>query len=360
MRFLLKIGKILLLIAGVAVLAVALFVAVRAYRQHAGAAAFAIATPKAINEAGYVRLGGIDQWVQIRGQDRDNPVLLCVHGGPGGTWLPVTRLFLPWEKEFTVVFWDQRGAGKTLKSTGAAIASTMTIERMTQDGIELAEHLHTRLGQKKIVLLGHSFGSVLGVRMAKLRPDLFLAFVGTGQVGDLPRSMAQEFTRVQASARAARDAEAVAALERLGPPPYRNLRQVAAFFELTGKYQPAADTAAFAALKRSLLSPPPGYSLGDELSRMRGFMAVPPWALYDELLNTRLASLGPDFKLPVFIIQGGQDTVTPLALAQEYFAAIQAPHKEMAVLADGGHFAVWSHADAFLAELVRRVRPLAH
>ena len=360
MRFILKIGKILAAVVAVTVLAVtALFLSFRAYQQHTNAKAFEIHTPNAINEAGYVRIGGIDQWVQIRGQNRDNPVLLCVHGGPGGTWLPVTRLFIPWEKEFTVVLWDQRGAGKTLKATGPAVAATMSVERMAQDGIELAEHLRTRLGKEKLVLLGHSFGSVLGVRMIKLRPDLFYAFVGTGQVNDLPRSLTREFARLQERARAAKDAETLRTLEMIGPPPFKNLKQVAAFFDCAGKYQPASDDAALNAMKRSLTSPPPDYSLRDEVNRFRGFMAVPPWALYNELLSTKLTSLGSEFKVPVVIIQGALDTVTPLVDAEEYFASLSAPQKEMAVLADGGHFAVWSRADAFFKELVSRVRPLA-
>lgn len=360
MRFILKLGKILIvvLLAGT-IAVVALLLSARTYRQHTGAKAFEIHSSNGIDESGYVRIGGIDQWVQIRGQDRNNPVLLCVHGGPGGTWLPVTRLFLPWEKEFTVVLWDQRGAGKTLKASGPSIALTMSVERMTQDGIELAEHLRTRLGKQKIVLLGHSFGSVLGVRMAKQRPDLFFAYVGTGQVNDLPRSVAAEFARLQDRARVAQDVATLRMLTTIGPPPFKNMQQVGAFFEQSGKYQPASDGAALNELKHSLLAPPPNYSLRDEVNRMRGFVAVPPWSLYAELLGTQLAELGADFKIPVYFIQGGLDTVTPLAHAEEYFNAIDAPHKELAVLADGGHFAVWSRADAFLRELVLRVRPIA-
>lgn len=361
MRFILKVGKILLVVVVVAIVATAAsFVSLRTYHQHANAKAFEIHTPHGINESGYVRIGGIDQWVQIRGQDRDNPVILCVHGGPGGTWLPVTRLFLPWEKDFTVVQWDQRGAGKTLKSTGGSIASTMSVERMAQDGIELAEHLRTRLGKEKIVLLGHSFGSVLGVRMAKVRPDLFHAFVGTGQVNDLPRSMALEFARLQDRAKTTHDTETLRALAMIGPPPFKSMKQVTAFFDQAGKYQCASDNAAINEVKQSLTSPPPDYSLRDEVNRLRGFIAVPPWALYDELLNTKLATLGTDFEVPVFIIQGGQDTITPLSHVEEYFSTIRAPHKELAVIADGGHFAVWSQADAFLKELVQRVRPLVY
>jgi pimeloyl-ACP methyl ester carboxylesterase len=136
----------------------------------------------------YVKIGGIDQWIQIRGQDRDNPVLLCLHGGPGATWLPLTAVFAPWEKDFTVVQWDQRGAGKSLEASGPSIASTMSIQRMADDGIELAELLRAHLKKEKILLLGHSWGSILGVHMVLQRPDLFYAYVGTGQVAQMTRS----------------------------------------------------------------------------------------------------------------------------------------------------------------------------
>lgn len=360
MRFVLKFAKIgSLVVVGLIVLAVGSLLTVRTVQQRANAKAFALVTPPGIDEAGYVEIGGIKQWIQIRGQNRANPVLLCLHGGPGGTWLPVTRLFREWEKNFTVVLWDERGAGKTLGATGPAIASTMTIERMTLDGLEVAEHLRARLGQEKIILLGHSFGSILGTQMVKRRPDLFHAYVGTGQVSDLPRSTALEYQRLQEVAAQAHDAEVVNALAKIGPPPFQGIEQVAVFFQCAGKYQPIADTAAITELQRSFLSPPPGYSLGDELDRMKGFARVPTWALYRDILSTNLAPLGPDFAVPFFIFQGAEDRTTPAALAESYFATLHAPQKEFVRLDGGGHFAVWSHAAKFHDELARRVRPLA-
>ena len=359
MKTILRIAKYGVLAAVVIVVVlVGLLWSVRAYHQHSNTKAFAITSAGGIDESGYVSAGGIQQWVQIRGEDRNNPVVLCVHGGPGATWIPVTRLFRSWEKTFTVVFWDQRGAGKTLKASGPGIASTMSIERMAQDGIEVAEYVRMKLGQNKLILLGHSFGSVLGVQMVKRRPDLFHAFVGTGQASDLPRSTAMEYEQLQRQAQQANDQQTLAALAQIGPPPFGSLQEVAVYFEQVGKYQPASDTAAIEALKRSLLSPVPGYSLRDEVNRFRGFSVVPPWALYEELLTTRLAGLGPDFEVPVVMIQGADDPVTPLTLAEEYFQGIRAPHKEFVVLQGGGHFAVWSMADRFLAELTQRVRPL--
>lgn len=360
MRSLLKIAKIgSLVLVGLLVAVIGLLLSLRLVRQQANAKAFAITAPAGIDEAGYVDIGGIKQWIQIRGENRANPVLLCVHGGPGGTWLPVTRLFREWEKDFTVVLWDERGAGKTLAATGPAIASTMTIERMTLDGLEVAEHLRQRLGQEKIILLGHSFGSILGVQMAQRRPELFHAFVGTGQASDLPRGTALEYQRLLATATAASDRQTLQALQQIGAPPFQGLPQTGVFFQCAGKYQPAADTVALLELQRSLLSPPPNYSLGDELNRMKGFARVPTWELYQSILQTNLAARGTEFRLPVFFLQGTEDRVTPLQLAEEYFNSLDAPHKELVRIEGGGHFAVWSHAGQILQELTRRVRPLA-
>src|SRR5262249_42939091 len=104
--------------------------------------------PRGIDEASFIRIGGIEQWVTVRGQDRDNAVLLFLHGGPGDVTNPWTfALFAPWEKHFTVVQWDQRGAGRTLKRNGPSIAPTLTVDRIAQDGVELAEYLRKHLGK---------------------------------------------------------------------------------------------------------------------------------------------------------------------------------------------------------------------
>ena len=121
---------ILLSLAALFLAAVGAILALRIQRQHVTAKAIAIHTPNGIEEAMYVKIGGIDQWIQIRGQNRNNPVLLCLHGGPGGSWLALTTLFSPWEKEFTIVQWDQRGTGKTLETTGRSIAENGCVSTM--------------------------------------------------------------------------------------------------------------------------------------------------------------------------------------------------------------------------------------
>jgi len=175
------IGVSLLGVAGILIVVAAAGLGFRAYRQHLAAETLAIRSPKGVQEGGFVDIGGIKQWIQIRGEDRDNPVLLFVHGGPGGSSWPMSSGWRPWEKHFTIVQWDQRGTGRTYGAAGDTLAPTMTLERMTQDGVELAEHLRTHLHKDRIVLVGHSWGSFLGIHMVKQRPDLFSAYVGTGQ-----------------------------------------------------------------------------------------------------------------------------------------------------------------------------------
>jgi len=186
---------------------------------------YAITAPNGIDEAKFVEIGGIQQWITIRGENRNNPVILFLHGGPGDATNPWGYVaFRLWLKAFTVVQWDQRGAGRTLGRNGPSIASTITIARMVQDGVELAKLLQESLHKPKIILVGHSWGSVLGILMAKAQPNLFYAFVGTGQVADEARNYTVAYEELLKKAIANRDERAVEELKAVGPPPYKDGR----------------------------------------------------------------------------------------------------------------------------------------
>ena len=355
-----KAAKIILLgTVGLLVIALCAVLGYRAYLQHANAKAFAIQSSNGIDEGMYVKIGSIDQWIQVRGQDRNNPVLLCLHGGPGATWTPLTALFLPWEKQFIVVQWDQRGAGKTLEATGDSVANTLSVDRMTQDGIELTEFLRSHLHKDKIILLGHSWGSILGIQMVRQRPDLFYAYVGAGQVANLQKSTSIGYTHTLERARAAGDTKAVKELDGIGLPPYDSAEKVMTYFKWLGHYEGEADRTAESSLLGRTMFDAPNFSLRDIYARNRGFFQIPTWRLYQEMLNTDLGSLGTDFKVPIFFFQGAEDEVTAAPLANAYFDEINAPHKEYVAFDGVGHFAVWSVPGKFLQELVALVRPLA-
>jgi pimeloyl-ACP methyl ester carboxylesterase len=199
--------------------------AVLAFLRTRNAQDYAVTTPNGIDEARYVAIGGLDQWITIRGEDKNNPVLLLLHGGPGDATNPWGYAgFRTWLKVFTVVQWDQRGAGRTFGKSGLSSGPTITIERMTQDGIELAEWLRKTLQKDKIIIVGHSWGSTLGVFMAKARPDLFHAFVGTGQVADPARNYSVAYEELLKKAEGVRDLRAIRELKEIGRPPYADGR----------------------------------------------------------------------------------------------------------------------------------------
>ena len=184
---------------------------------------YGISTPNGIVDDHFIRIGGIEQWISIRGEDRNNPVLLLVHGGPGdATSLYGWALLRSWFKRYTVVQWDQRGAGKTYGRNGPSTPD-VTLDRIVQDGIELSDSLRRLTKMDKIIVVGHSFGSIVALQMVKARPDLFSAFVGTGQIGaSSEATMAVAYADVLATAKRRGERVAVRELTEIGPPPWRD------------------------------------------------------------------------------------------------------------------------------------------
>jgi pimeloyl-ACP methyl ester carboxylesterase len=331
----------------------------RAYYQHVNAATLAIDTPNGIREGMYVTIGGIEQWVQIRGQDRDNPVLLYLHGGPGASMLMATLNWQPWEKYFTIVQWDQRGAGRSFRRNGAAEAETMTIDRMVADGIEVTEFLRSHLKKDKIVLVGHSWGSILGIHMIKAHPELFAAYVGTGQVVDMQNILGIAYSRMQALALAAHDDAALAVLKETGPPPYTEIGKFGALSRLADRLTAGSGDD----IQPNLNIATPDFSLIDLYYDLSGLVFSQHVLIGDHLdgpaMAVDLPSLGLDFSVPIFFFQGTQDLQTPSDLAQQYFDEIKAPHKEFVSFQDDHHFVAVNRPGEFLTELVARVRPWA-
>ena len=353
-------GIVCLSLIGFVVLVIGGVLTYRVYRQQQNARALAIHTPNGIDESMFVEVGGIEQWITIRGQDRANPVLLFLHGGPGeASNLIYYSQFIPWTKDFTVVQWDQRGAGKTFGATGESVRPTMTIECMTHDGIELTEYLLKHLNKNKIIVVGHSWGSILGIRMAQAHSELFYAFVGTGQVVNVQRNIVVNYRRTLERARTLGNAPAVQELQGIGPPPWRTPRAL----QVQGKW--AQEFEGASALTNGELAAAlfaPGYSLAD-IYRESGSIEITLGQLVGDsldgpMMKVDLETLRPDFAVPIFVIEGPDDYVTSPALAKDYVEWLTAPRKEFVMLETGGHFALFTHTSEFLKELIQRVRPL--
>ncbi len=318
---------------------------------------YAITTPNRIDESKYVVIGGIEQWISIRGEDRANPVLLFLHGGPGDATNPwAYAVFRPWLEKFTVVQWDQRGAGRTLGRNGRSLGPTITVDRMVRDGIELSELLLEMLNQDKLILVGHSWGSRIGVLMAKSRPDLFRAYVGTGQIGaDQATTDSASYDALLRKAESIGDARAIRELQEVGHPPWTDGRgfrvqhRWSNMFEKADVFLPSTFALALSA---------PGYSLRDVNDWLEGQSFSAEQLVPQEGAITT-ESLTGEFRVPVFVIQGAEDFTTPTSLARIFERSIRAPRKAFVTIEGGGHFAVFMKSDVFLTALVRLVYPLA-
>ena len=234
------------------------------------------------------------------------------------------------------------------------MADTITIERMAQDGVALAELLRKTLQKDKIILVGHSWGSILGVFMVKARPDLFYAFVGTGQVADPARNYAVAYDELLKKAESLREERAVRELREVGRPPYVDGRGYAVQRRWANLFE-GADFFISSMLGLALTAP--GYSLRDVNDWMDG-QSISGERLIPQTNALDAKSLGGEFAVPVFVIQGSEDFTTPTSLAKTFVNSIRAPRKAFIPI-DGGHFAVFMRTDAFLKELVARVLPLA-
>ncbi len=338
----------------------------RKYLQHKTAEARAITSANGIDSLEAVRIGGIEQWIEVRGQDVNNPILLFIHGGPGIAFIPLAGSFDgEWEKHFTVVQWDQRGAGKTYTSSDReALRSTMNIPQMEQDTLEVVNYLRARFKREKIFIVGHSWGSILGLWLAHQHPELIYAYVGTGQVVSMAKNDATGYEEALRQARENHNEQAVTELESIAPypPPSVDFKKqsIARGWEaqLLG---PPADTPDFTDLPRILkdVVSTPEYSLRDDFSFVRGVqMSGSP--MLPQLMNVDLEKLGPDFRTPIFFFEGRHDTFCLSSLTQEYSESINAPQKEVVWFKHSGHFPFFEERQKFADELLERVLLLAN
>jgi pimeloyl-ACP methyl ester carboxylesterase len=330
----------------------------RKIRQQKVRAAMRIQSSQGIAEERFVPVGGIPQWISIRGEDRKNPAILVIHGGPGASCSIFTPLIRSWEHHFTVVQWDQRGSGKTLSRTGKRGSGELTAEALVRDGIELAEFLCRSLQTEKIVLMACSSGSTFGLSMVQRRPDLFAAYVGTDQNVGMKRGHDANYRAVIDRLRSLRLQKGVAALTHIGSEAsHWTAKDYATISRWTMKSDPRPAAAIMKLLKSSIWYSP-GHTLRDICTFVVGMnfsleQLVPDLRSYDAWQG------GTHFAMPFFIFQGENDLLTPHHLAKAFFDDVVAPIKHMVLIRGAGHFAAFLQPQQFLHELLTHVRPVA-
>jgi proline iminopeptidase len=282
-----------------------------------------------------VRLGGVDQWVSIRGDSADNPVLLHLSGGPGSSDVGWLRTFnQPLEKYFTVVVWEQRGAGKSYPALDPT--ADLTLDRLVSDGLELTSWLARRFDESKIYLTGNSWGSTLGVLMAQRRPDLFHAFVGTGQMVSQRETDRRLYRQLVSYAARIHDKELQNRLAALGEPPYRDVLGYAMVMEYYDVIEPYRHVPAFDAARGLGGFFPDEYSVLDSWNELRGFADM-GGLVYPQIQGIDFRRDVPKLDVPVYFVQGRHELTARSGLADEWIARLQAPVKRVYEFESSGH-----------------------
>jgi len=323
-------------------------------------------TPRVRGRAGLaalekVRIGGCGQWVLERSADVANPVVLFLHGGPGTSQLTSNRRNTrDLERYFTVVNWDQRGAGKSYRAI--TDAGRMNIDQFVADTRELTLYLLAKFGQERLILAGHSWGSVIGALAVSRYPELYHCYIGIGQMADMAEGEAASYRWTLEQARKHRDGRAIRALERIGPPPYQGdwhrktiieRRYVGRF---GGEFH-ASRNGAFGLVIRSLLWSRE-YTLADRVNYFRGILGSMR-LLWPELLQVNLFESVPEMQVPVFFMEGRYDQECPCEIAERYFESVKAPSKELIWFGRSAHLPNSEERDLFNEVMVTRVRPVA-
>jgi pimeloyl-ACP methyl ester carboxylesterase len=313
--------------------------------------------PGSVSEIRKFRIGGVDQVVIIRGHDRANPVLLFLHGGPGSPEYPFFRMVASdLERKFTVVHWEQRGAGKSFSTK--IPPGSMTVGQFVSDTIELAGRLEEMFGQKRIFLLGHSWGAALGMLVVQKRPDLFRAYVGVGQAVSLIDSEKLAYAWVMDQARSRKNAKAAAQLGKIGAPPYPANEFYKKRIEMTWVMKfgggPIHDTRGMVRTMLSAIATTPEYTLADKVNYFRG-NARSLALMWDQLaevdLRTQVRSVG----IPVFILQGKYDYQVSTPMAEAFLDGLAAPAKRFVLFENSAHGTIFEEPEKFLAIMTNDV-----
>jgi len=322
-RFLLVVGAL-----------VAAFVAWLVFKSYT----MPIFSENGIAELEAIPVNGDRQYILVRGEDRAAPILFFLHGGPGMSAMYLGHAFQrPLEKDFVVVHWDQRGAGKSFRPN--VDPSSLRTSQLIEDAEQVIAYIQAKLGQKKVFLIGHSHGSFLGVILASRRPDLLEAYIGIGQMADDATAVQDEFLRGKLS-----EMDLPADTQIDG----RNRENLlfATRSELLDATSPLPliVTGSLAA----------EYSLFDILNVAKGPGLYAKHMKYDVVGESQINTIA-EFQVPVYFVMGRSDMVTPVSQARAYFDMLSAPRKRWYEFERSAHFPFYEEPERF-AEVMREIK----
>ena len=313
--------------------------------------------PGSIASLEKVNIGSTQQWILIRGENINNPVILFLHGGPGTSEMCLLRKYTSeLEKHFIVVSWDQRGAGKSYPAIHSE--SDMKIERFIQDAHELTEILRQRFNKQRIFLAGHSWGSVLGVLTVNKYPEIYEAYIGIGQVANMLENEQRSYDYTLEQAGKANDRAIARKLTSFGRPPYSGdwQKKTVTQRRYLGKYGGefyGSSKGAFPVVIKTLICSTE-YTLRDKVNFFRGIFGSMR-LLWPELLTVDLEKQVPALKVPVYFLLGRHDYEAAFIPAERYFNMLEAPKKELIWFENSAHMLNIEENKKFEEVMIKRI-----
>ena len=305
-----------------------------------------------ISELRPVTVNGRTEWLSLRGRDRSKPVLLFLSGGPGGSQLVTARhCFADLERDYVVVTWEQPGAAKSYSAINPA---DITLETYLTDGAAVTEILRRKFGQDRIYLMGESWGSALGLMMAREHPEHYRAFIGTGQMVDFLETERIDYQMALEDARRTGNKKLVDKLEEQGPPPYESRIALKTNAYLSPLYGTSARTGQLRGATFSTMEGPYGveYGLLDKMAFFWGLYRTFD-SVYGRLYPIDLRQSAAEQQIPVHIFHGRYDYNAPTSLVEDYYARLRAPRKSLVYFEHSGHNP-WQTENELFIDHVRR------
>jgi pimeloyl-ACP methyl ester carboxylesterase len=302
-----------------------------------------IVTSNGISSLEEITLGNVKQWIFIRGTDQKNPVLIFLHGGPGAPILGISSSRISDAElinHFTVVHWDQRGAGKSYSRD--IPVNSMTFDRLVEDCNELIDYVRDKLNAEKVFIVGHSGGSIIGIKTAHRYPEKIHAYVGVGQIIDDLEQQKISYNFIVDEAEKSGNVKIQNAIKAIGPPPFDSLEKFSKKDEYVsrfgGIYHGKGIMQMWALGLSFITSPEYSLSEGIDTLTMKGFKFTMN-AMFEEYKSINLTEEIHTIRVPIYFFEGKYDMAIPLVPVEKFYDSLDAENgKYFIIFENSGHF----------------------